>query len=242
MQDIIARAMASRNNTSSSKLTDKIDEIDNAYVRATDERDTEEISLVVDSIKQEIVDKGNEVKESLDTNAALKNILPLSEIANYGAEYEHESDSWGSSELVKLTAQTAADEFIFVTEPDDILTIQFWDKNGRQDVFGGGTGSRCFVTVSNSGNQLNVFCSAWGGKSFRYNKDGTYKNTFDGTFVEAGTVLKRYNRDAYTPTADYHPATKKYVDDSLSAVSTTVNDTISALIATDEEFDEAMKG
>ena len=151
-------------------------------------------------------------------NAAQKSIVPLSEIANYGAEYEFNSESGSDSEIVELTAQTSTDEFIFVTDPYSTnLIIQFFDKNGRQGVFGGATNVRCFVTVSNTENQLNVFCSAWGGKTFRYNSDGTYKSTFDGTFVQSGTVLTRYNRDVYVPTGDYNPATKKYVDDKISS-------------------------
>lgn len=221
MQDMIARAMASRHNTSSSKLTNKIDEIDNAYVRATDERDTEEISLVVDSIKQEIVDKGNEVKESLNANAALKSILPLSEIVNYGAEYTYKSASFGDSELVKVTSNTKADGFIFVTNENSTrVTVQFWDNNGQQSVYGGAIAGRNLITISNNGSQIDVYVSSWGSKTFSYNSDGTYKSIYDGTFVKSGTVLTTYNKAEYTPTADYHPATKKYVDDALTRIKT----------------------
>lgn len=34
------------------------------------------------------------------------------------------------------------------------------------------------------------------------------------TFVDAANVLQKNNTDAFTPTSDYQPATKKYVDDS----------------------------
>jgi hypothetical protein len=38
-----------------------------------------------------------------------------------------------------------------------------------------------------------------------------------GTIAVNGAVLTRTNTDVYTPTADYHPATKKYVDDNTSS-------------------------
>ena len=91
MQDIIARALALRNNGSSSgasaELAQKVQKIEDEYVRATDERDIEEISSSIESIKQEIVDKGAEVKASLDSNSVIKSIRPLSEIVNYGGKY-----------------------------------------------------------------------------------------------------------------------------------------------------------
>lgn len=66
MQDIIARALALRNNGSSSgasaELAQKVQKIEDEYVHATDEKDIEEISSSIEAIKQEIEDKGAEVK------------------------------------------------------------------------------------------------------------------------------------------------------------------------------------
>ena len=235
MQDIIARALALRNNGSSSgtsaELAQKVQKIEDEYVRATDEKDIEEISSSIEAIKQEIVDKGAEVKESLDLNSAIKAIRPLSEIVNYGAEYIYEDESYGKFETVKITADTKSDDIIFVTkEGTNTITFQFWDANGRQSVYGGACDGRNLVTVFNTGSQIDVFISTIGMKAFRYNSDGTFKNLYNGTFVQNDTVLTKYNTTAYTPTKDYHPATKKYVDD-----------TISVLVATDDEFNEAMQ-
>lgn len=220
MQDIIARALALRNNGSSSgasaELAQKVQKIEDEYVRATDEKDIEEISSSIEAIKQEIEDKGAEVKASLDSNSAIKAIRPLSEIANYGAEYTYEDKSYGKFETVKITADTKSDDIIFVTkEGTDTITFQFWDTNGRQSVYGGACDGRNFVTVFNTGSQIDVFISTIGMKAFRYNSDGTFKNLYDGTFVQNDTVLTKYNTAAYTPTKDYHPATKKYVDDAI---------------------------
>ena len=48
--------------------------------------------------------------------------------------------------------------------------------------------------------------------------DSTYGTT---EIIKANRVLTKTNTDTYTPTADYHPATKKYVDDSIAAAITT---------------------
>ena len=42
-------------------------------------------------------------------------------------------------------------------------------------------------------------------------------------------VLEKDNRDEYIPKADYNPATKKYVDDSILGI---INDTISSSTTT----------
>lgn len=41
------------------------------------------------------------------------------------------------------------------------------------------------------------------------------------TLTTPDTVLTKTNTTAYTPTSNYHPATKKYVDDSLSSLDST---------------------
>ena len=42
--------------------------------------------------------------------------------------------------------------------------------------------------------------------------------------INYSDVLSKYNTESYTPTSDYHPATKKYVDDSIPVVPTKVSD------------------
>ena len=41
-----------------------------------------------------------------------------------------------------------------------------------------------------------------------------------GKVVSTSTVLEKTNTTAFTPTGDYHPATKKYVDDAIAAAVT----------------------
>lgn len=56
-------------------------------------------------------------------------------------------------------------------------------------------------------------------------------NNLGGPSADAGTFvysdyLSKTNTDSYTPTADYHPATKKYVDDNISTLNTQINEII----------------
>lgn len=50
----------------------------------------------------------------------------------------------------------------------------------------------------------------------RCKKSGSVWSAYD--FIDKNNVLAKNNTVSYTPTADYHPATKKYVDDSLPKV------------------------
>lgn len=53
--------------------------------------------------------------------------------------------------------------------------------------------------------------------SFVIASDGTYNTRTARQQVWKDEVLLRTNTTQYTPTTDYHPATKKYVDDTVSA-------------------------
>ena len=71
----------------------------------------------------------------------------------------------------------------------------------------GTNGSKCTVTTkySSTGAPQNIQVS------FDY-EDG---------FVSKDNVLTKTNTKSFTPSANYHPATKKYVDDSITAAITT---------------------
>ena len=59
-----------------------------------------------------------------------------------------------------------------------------------------------------------------------YNNDGTVTVSAQGSVTVGETfdtaLLMRNNTTAFTPTGDYNPATKKYVDDAISTAITTV--------------------
>lgn len=215
MQDIIARALALRNNSSSSgpsaELVQKVQKIEDEYVRAADEKDIEEISSSIEAIKQEIVDKGAEVKASIDSNSAIKAIQPLSEIANYGGKYV----CTGSSEFARITSETKAEGIVFIAgvakEGIIATTIQFWDSNKKTY----NIAIKLYAVIHNDGSSLHVLSDA-GNMRIDYNADGTFKAA-DTTnlYIGRGHVLDKYNTTEYTPTKDYHPATKKYVDDTI---------------------------
>ena len=150
-------------------------------------------------------------------NEAVKAILPLSEIANYGAEYTYEDNEvLGKCETVKITSEVNANDFIFITKDNALTTFQFWDKNGRQSVYGGGGTGRELIVIKNNGTGVIVSFGTYGSKVFDYNSDGTFRRIRDLNYAYKVDVLGIRNTTEYTPTEDYHPATKKYVDDNTN--------------------------
>lgn len=61
-----------------------------------------------------------------------------------------------------------------------------------------------------------IFC--FGIELFTLADDGTKSRKFI-EFANNTNTLTKYNKEKYTPTNDYHPATKKYVDDSIVLTS-----------------------
>lgn len=55
-------------------------------------------------------------------------------------------------------------------------------------------------------------------------------------YVNTGNVLTKDNHSEYTPTLDYHPATKKYVDDSISAIDIDGEHKVYTIIDTTSEY------
>ena len=60
---------------------------------------------------------------------------------------------------------------------------------------------------------------SWSNDEFTCSGIATFRNPY--AFPFNNEVLKRNNTGSYTPTGDYNPATKKYVDDSIAAAITT---------------------
>lgn len=56
------------------------------------------------------------------------------------------------------------------------------------------------------------------------------QNIWDSTIVSSSDVLTKTNITAFTPTADYHPATKKYVDDTDALTAQILNEIQDAII------------
>lgn len=60
---------------------------------------------------------------------------------------------------------------------------------------------------------------AWANDIFTCSYIVTVQDSY--AFVLSNQVLTKRNTDSYTPTGNYNPATKKYVDDSIAAAITT---------------------
>lgn len=108
------------------------------------------------------------------------------------------------------------------------------------------------VHVQRLGTQL--FVTTMNGKIFTFVKNSStniwsqYGNT--KSFLTANDVLALNNIDPFTPTKNYHPATKKYVDDKLSGTGTKGDTGSSAydiavengFTGTEEEWLASLKG
>lgn len=66
---------------------------------------------------------------------------------------------------------------------------------------------------------LNI-TGSWSGETFTCNKVSGRLATSKIRMAHQGDVLIKTNTTSYTPTGSYHPATKKYVDDSIKAAIT----------------------
>lgn len=73
------------------------------------------------------------------------------------------------------------------------------------------------IQVNDNGNYINLVISSISKISdYRINNNDTWSNPNSITYLKPTDVLTKTNSTAFTPTADYHPAPKKYVDDALA--------------------------
>lgn len=69
------------------------------------------------------------------------------------------------------------------------------------------------IQISDNGNYINIVISSISKISdYRINNNDTWSNPNDVTYLKPTDVLTKTNTANYTPTANFHPATKKYVD------------------------------
>ena len=79
------------------------------------------------------------------------------------------------------------------------------------------------VRISGDDVRINVYLSD--GEIVFQKQDGVY--TIESyLFVDGSKVLRKNNTTEYTPTSDYNPATKKYVDDTVANIDLTSYETI----------------
>lgn len=70
----------------------------------------------------------------------------------------------------------------------------------------------------------------WSNDIYTCNAIYTFRNNY--SFAFESQVLTKSNNDSYTPTRNYNPATKKYVDDSIASVQGIVYSTTETVIGT----------
>ena len=61
--------------------------------------------------------------------------------------------------------------------------------------------------------------------------------TDEHTFLKKAEILTKSNTKEYTPTGDYNPATKKYVDDSIATVNADTIDNLHIWTGTQAQYD-----
>jgi len=83
-----------------------------------------------------------------------------------------------------------------------------------------------------NGNYMYVLAvrGVWSNDVFACNNIATFENSYD--FVTSNRVLTKTNNDSYTPTGNYNPATKKYVDDSIASIQGIIYSTTETVIGT----------
>ena len=69
---------------------------------------------------------------------------------------------------------------------------------------------------------INPLTNQKSGYVFGNNGKVSFINYIQANTIDFALLLERTNTTSYTPTSNYHPATKKYVDDSISNAITTV--------------------
>ena len=69
---------------------------------------------------------------------------------------------------------------------------------------------------------------SWGENVFTAKNIATFRNQITG-LVYGNDVLKKDNTSSYTPTGDYNPATKKYVDNAISTAVGNINTILATL-------------
>lgn len=135
-------------------------------------------------------------------------IRPLSELANYGVVVGRNSIGGALNLNASINVPNNM-WFMFDLEAHTTLTIYFNSKSICSFV-----ANSLLIGVRNNGTSITVKCGHDYVK-INYNENGEYVSdtTYYVPYIEH--LLTKKNTVEYTPTSDYHPATKKYVDDNV---------------------------
>lgn len=149
----------------------------------------------------------NELAYKVALPASVTKIRPLEEIVNYNAELKINS----LLTSINLSASTSVDDGIAFRNTTSACTILNINFNSRMI---------CNITLYASDMLLVLrqtksimVCMLKGIIQIYYDDAGEYVSSKVSYVAYRDDVLTRANTSEYTPTSDYHPATKKYVDD-----------------------------
>lgn len=182
--------------------------------------------------KSSIVNAINEVMDS-SINAA----IPVVDIRNnsmIGTNYifADSEDRLAIAEAIRKTTKDGTKKGTILIIANDELSLMMIKLSGATN------------------NRPNYSFLGYGSKKYKYSNsriffyDGNIVLNDDFTFYaatrsngvyicEKDDVITKTNTTSYTPTADYHPATKKYVDDSIAAAGTGSSVDLSNYLAKD---------
>ena len=137
-----------------------------------------------------------------------------------GSVYDSDMLSFFSTRITEMLTET----------PKNGLVLIKYNTSGKTEVW------CCTENVSSQSTQYNFYLVNTEIKNANYRYAlavrGTWTNDIftcsyimtvqdSYSFILSNQVLTKTNNDSYTPTSNYHPATKKYVDDSIAAAITT---------------------
>lgn len=95
----------------------------------------------------------------------------------------------------------------------DRFTISRWtETNGGRNFW------QYYVTVTGTWDENDYFTVT----------SVTINGTSTGPLAQMSDVIGKRNTSSFTPTSDYHPATKKYVDDSVSSINVDIDELLAS--------------
>ena len=167
--------------------------------------------------------------------------LPLSRIVDYGAEYKTEPLN---TENITLKADFSAPGISFYNAGDKVA-FYFPDSEGNPIMLQNAENvSGCLIKIKNQTDKKKITYFIGNGSGVvTYDENGYYVSNTVNDVVYQNDVLKKTNPTEYTPTAEYHPSTKKYVDDSVSTVNssvTTLDSNVTELTSTVSDLNEKL--
>lgn len=141
-------------------------------------------------------------------------VRPIADVAEYGYGYAYnEILNWHYINLLPTGAQPDA---CFYNDAQAAGTIVVSYNGSRLVSLDFPPSELACIMCNKDYKTVQLYCNGSNVK-IKYDESGTAKDPIIDLAVRTSKVLTKTNTDEYTPTADYHPATKKYVDDNCKS-------------------------